>query len=186
MNEEEDKISQKILTIKEDIETKERTIEQLKNFFNNVTDYSEINELEREYLISAVERKIRIEFPEKAKKILGGKSEKAKELLEEFFGLLKEEFDWSKNKVGSRVKVGGDMISGRQYVNWYISYKNRNKTQTHLSYNQKTPKDDPFLQVSYGESGDAEENETKTFRVELKEDALNLYKSFLSKTIIKE
>ena len=37
MNEEEDKISQKILTIKEDIETKERTIEQLRNFFNNVT-----------------------------------------------------------------------------------------------------------------------------------------------------
>ena len=186
MNEEEDKISQKILTLKEDIETKERTIEQLRNFFNNVNDSSEINELEREYLISAVERKIRIEFPEKAKKILGGKSEKAKELLEEFFGLLKEEFDWSKNKVGSRVKVGGDMISGRQYVNWYISYKNKNKTQTHLSYNQKTPKDDPFLQVSYGESGDAKENETKTFRVELKEDALNLYKSFLSKTIIKE
>ena len=78
------------------------------------------------------------------------------------------------------------MISGRQYVNWYISYKNKNKTQTHLSYNQTTPKDDPFLQVSYGESGNAEENETKTFRVELKEDALNLYKSFLSKTIIKE
>ena len=155
MNEEEDKISQKILTIKEDIETKERTIEQLKNFFNNVTDYSGINDLEREYLISAVERKIRIEFPEKAKTILGGKSEKAKELLEEFFGLLKEEFDWSKNKVGSRVKVGGDMISGRQYVNWYISYKNKNKTQTHLSYNQTTPKDDPFLQVSYGESGNA-------------------------------
>jgi hypothetical protein len=186
MNEEEDKISQKILTIKEDIETKERTIEQLRNFFNNVNDSSEINELERECLISAVERKIRIEFPEKAKKILGDKSEKAKELLEEFFGLLKEEFDWSKNKVGSRVKVGGDMISGRQYVNWYISYKNKNKTQTHLSYNQKTPKDDPFLQVSYGGSGDAKENETKTFRVELKEDALNLYKSFLSKTIIKE
>ena len=186
MNEEEDKISQKILTIKEDIETKERTIEQLRNFFNNVNDSSEINELEREYLISAVERKIRIEFPEKAKTILGGKSEKAKELLEEFFGLLKEEFDWSKNKVGSRVKVGGDMISGRQYVNWYISYKNKNKTQTHLSYNQKTPKDDQFLQVSYGRSGNAKENETKTFRVELKEDALNLYKSFLSKTIIKE
>ena len=38
MNEEEDKISQKILTIKEDIETKERTIEQLRNFFNNVND----------------------------------------------------------------------------------------------------------------------------------------------------
>ena len=66
MNEEEDKISQKILTIKEDVETKERTIEQLRNFFNNVNDSSEINELEREYLISAVERKIRIEFPEKA------------------------------------------------------------------------------------------------------------------------
>ena len=55
---------QKILTIKEGIETKERTIEQLRNFFNNVNDSSEINELEREYLISAVERKIRIEFPE--------------------------------------------------------------------------------------------------------------------------
>ena len=47
MNEEVDKISQKIHTIKEDIETKERTIEQLRNFFNNVNDSSEINDLER-------------------------------------------------------------------------------------------------------------------------------------------
>ena len=54
MNKEENKISQYINSIKEDIETKERTIQQLKNFYNNIDNNSNINDLEKEYLISAV------------------------------------------------------------------------------------------------------------------------------------
>ena len=57
----------------------------------------------REYLIHSVEKKIRLKFPYKAKKILGGKSAKAQELLEEIFKSLKQEFDWSKNIVGNKV-----------------------------------------------------------------------------------
>ena len=184
--EELNKKSQLLNKVKERIENDDLSITQLKNYFNNIMDYPQITDLEREQLINIVEKKIRIKFPKQATTILGGKSEKAKELLEEFFSLLKDEFDWSKNKVGSRVKVGGDMISGRQHVNWYISYKNENNILTGISYNQKTPKDDPFLEVfCYKVGKDYEkEKEAKTFRVELKEDALNLYKSFLSKTIL--
>ena len=186
MNKEENKISQYINSIKEDIETKERTIQQLKNFYNNIDNNSNINDLEKEYLISAVEKKIRVNFPKSAKKILGGKSEKAKELLEDVFNKLKDEFDWSKNKVGSRVKVGGDMIAGRQHVCWYISYKNDLSISTGFVYRQLTPTEDPFIEVYLRKVGKEFEKdaEIKKFRVELKEDALDLYKSFLSKTIL--
>ena len=88
MNEEEDKISEKIIKLKEDIETKDRSIEQLKNFYSNISNSWNISDLEKEYLTDAVEKKIRVDFPKSAKKILGGKSEKAKELLEEVIFLI--------------------------------------------------------------------------------------------------
>ena len=58
----------------------------------------------------------------------------SKILLEEVFNQLKKEFDWSKNKIGTRVKVGGDMIAGRQFVVWYISYKNEDGINTGFIY----------------------------------------------------
>ena len=67
------------------------------NYFNNIMDYPQITDLEREQLINIVEKKIRIKFPKQATTILGGKSEKAKELLEEFLSLLKNEFNGTKN-----------------------------------------------------------------------------------------
>ena len=186
MSEEEKNISNHIYNLAKDIENKDRTIQQLKNFYTNISNSCNISDLEKEYLISALEKKIRVNFPKIAKKILGGKSEKAKELLEDVFNKLKDEFDWSKNKVGSRVKVGGDMIAGRQHVCWYISYKNDLGISTGFVYRQLTPTEDPFIEVYLRKVGKEFEKdaEIKKFRVELKEDALDLYKSFLSKTIL--
>ena len=85
----------------------------------NIKNYAGISEYEREYLVDAVEKKIRVKFPNKAKKILGGKSAKAQELLDEVYKNLTQEFDWSNNNVGNKVKVGGSMISGKEFVCWY-------------------------------------------------------------------
>ena len=179
-------ISQRVQKALNYIETKEPSKTELINFFNQVNKDEKITDHEREILIEAVEKQMRIKFPKSAKKILGGKSAKAQELLEEIFDLLKKEFDWSKNKVKSKVKVGGKMISGEWFVDWYISYKNNDDYSTGFGYIQKKPEEDPFLSINYGRVGKKYENETKeekNFPVELKDDALNLYRNFLTKTI---
>ena len=168
------------------IETKELSKTELINFFNNINNSTKITDYEREVLTEAVEKKMRVKFPKSAKTILGGKNAKAQELLEEIFNVLKKEFDWSNNKVKTKVKVGGKMISGEWFVDWYISYKNSDGYSTGFTYIQKKPEEDPFLLVNYERVGKKYENETKeekSFPVELKGDALNLYKNFLSKTI---
>ena len=168
------------------IETKELSKTELINFFNNINNSTKITDYEREVLTEAVEKKMRVKFPKSAKAILGGKSAKAQELLEEIFSVLKKEFDWSNNKVKTKVKVGGKMISGEWFVDWYISYKNNDDYSTGFGYIQKKPEEDPFLSIHYGRVGKKYENETKeekNFPVELKDDALNLYRNFLTKTI---
>ena len=180
-----EKISwEKIYQIKRSIE-KQDNIKSLKNFYENINNSSDINDAQKEYLTNEVEKKIRIKFPKSAKKILGGKSGKAQELLEEVFNNLKKEFDWSKNCVGSRVKVSGRMISGKEYIGWYISYKNDEGYSSGFGYRQKKADDDPYLEIDYRKVGKEHEKniEVKIFPVELKEDALNLYRSLLSKVI---
>ena len=78
------KISEKVLKVEQSIE-KEDKIKVLQSWYDNIKNYAGISDYEREYLVDAVEKKIRVKFPNKAKKILGGKSSKAKELLD---GLL--------------------------------------------------------------------------------------------------
>ena len=106
------KITEKVLKIKGIVENKEYKIKELQNFYNNINNSKEISEYEKEFLTEIVEKKIRVEFPSKAKKILGGKSEKAKGLLEELMVDLLKEFDWSNNNVGN----GG-------YVAWPLDLK---------------------------------------------------------------
>ena len=175
---------EKIYQIKGKIE-KLDDIKSLKNFFENINNSSEINDVQKEYLTNEVEKKIRVKFPKNAKKILGGKSAKAQELLEEVFSALEKEFDWSENCVGSKVKVSGRMISGKEYIGWYISYKNEEGYSTGFGYRQKTPEENPYLEIDYRKVGKEYEKdrEVKLFPVELKDEALNLYRNFLSKTI---
>ena len=179
------KISEKVLKVEKSIE-KEDKIKVLQSWYDNIKNYVGITEYEREYLVDAVEKKIRVKFPNKAKKILGGKSAKAQELLDEVYKNLTQEFDWSNNNVGNKVKVGGSMISGKEFVCWYISYKNDEGYSTGLHYRQKTAEDDPYLDVDYRRVGKEYENdrEVKIFPVQLKDEAVNLFRENLKKTII--
>ena len=178
------KISEKVSKVEQSIE-KEDKIKVLQSWYDNIKNYAGISEYEREYLVDAVEKKIRVKFPNKAKKILGGKSAKAQELLDEVYKTLTQEFDWSNNNVGNKVKVGGSMISGKEFVCWYISYKNDEGYSTGLHYRQKTAEDDPYLDVDYRRVGKEYENdrEVKIFPVQLKDEAVNLFKEYLRKII---
>ena len=70
---ENSKISEKVLQVEQSIE-KEDKIKVLQSWYDNIKNYAGISEYEREYLVETVEKKIRVKFPNKAKKILGGKS----------------------------------------------------------------------------------------------------------------
>ena len=85
-----------------------------------------------------------------------------------------------------RSKVGGSMISGKEFVCWYISYKNDNGYSTGLHYRQKTAEDDPYLDVDYRRVGKdfEKDREVKIFPIQLKDEAVNLFKEYLKKTII--
>ena len=178
------KISEKVLKVEKSIE-KEDKIKVLQSWYENIKNYAGISDYEREYLVDAVEKKIRVKFPNKAKKILGGKSSKAKELLDEVFKSLTQEFDWANNNVGNKVKVGGSMISGKEFVCWYISYKNDEGYSTGLHYRQKTAEDDPYLDVDYRRVGKdyEKDREIKIFPIQLKDEAVNLFREYLTKTI---
>ena len=167
------------------IENRELSKEELINFFNNTNENSDIDDAEREALVNAVEKKMRIKFPNVAKKVLGSKSKKAKDLLTEIFNELKNNYDWSKNKVGSHVKVGGSMISGKEYVCWYLSYKNEHNYNSGFHFRQKNPESAPYLEVDLRKVGQESDNtrEVKIFPVELKDDAVLLFKKHLDKII---
>ena len=89
--------------------------------------------------------------------------------------------------IDTKVKNGGDMIGGRQYICMYISYKNELGVNTGFLYRQLTPESEPFIEVhkrqvrkKNEESGMIEE---KVFTIEAEDEAVSLYKKFLSEVI---
>ncbi len=135
---------QKVLNL---IKNKEMNDLQYFNLYQNTLNYEDITDYEREILTEKLVSILRVKFPKKSRKILGNKSTAAQELLEEILTEIKKEFNFDKNKVGSHVKVGGSMISGKEFVCWYISYKNSKGISCGLGYHQQTANDLPYLEV---------------------------------------
>jgi len=179
-------ISEKVLKLKSIIESKRDTwtLKEFQNFYHNVDVNKDINDNEKELLAKTCAQIIEEKFPKRqSKKILGDKGVEGKELMEKINDIVTKEFDWSNNDVETKVKNGGDMISGRSAVCYYISYKGKkNKINSGFHYRQKTVASDPYLEVDFRKVG-TEENESKTFPVALRDEALDLYRSYLSKII---
>ena len=179
-------ISDKILKLKKIIESKRDTwtLTEFQNFYHNVNINKDINDNERELLEKTCGQIIEERFPKRqSKKILGDKGVEGRELMEEINNILTEEFDWSNNDVDTRVKIGGDMISGRSSVCYYISYKNKkSKINSGFHYRQKTVGSDPYLEVDFRDLG-KNKKESEIFPVALRDEALTLYKSYLAKII---
>lgn len=186
------KISDKIQKILDNISVQERTHEQLKNMYNNISSSKDINDYEKEALIEVVTKKIRIDFPAKAKKMLGSKDEQARILLEEIYATLNEEFDLSNpeiNDVKPGIKVGGDMISGRRYVCRYFSFKTKDtKVNMGFQYNQETVEDEPLLQIYEREVGKGDEGkfEEQSFKIDETSSAIEAYKVYLKRNNVKK
>lgn len=80
------------------------------------------------------------------------------------------------------------MISGKEFVCWYISYKNDDRYSTGLHYRQKTAEDDLYLDIDYWRVGKdfEKDRKVKIFPVQLKDKAVNLFREYLKKTIIQK
>ena len=181
----DEQISIKVKKILEDIENKDRTYDQLRNFYQNIHDSEIITEYERENLIEVVEKKIKINFPAKAKKQFGSKDEEAVIVLQEIYSKLDEEFDLSnkeKNAVKSGVKVGGDMISGKKYVCRYFSFKTKEtKVNIGFAYNQDTVEDEPYFWIQERHVGQDITPQEQNFKIHEQDKAIEAYKVYLKR-----
>ena len=179
----DEQISPKIQKILDDIENKERTYDQLRNFYQNIHDSDVITEYERENLIEVVEKKIKVNFPAKAKKQFGSKDAEAVIVLQEIYAKLDAEFDLSnneKNAVKSGVKVGGDMISGKKYVCRYFSFKTKQtKVNIGFAYNQDTVDGEPYYWIQERHVGQDVAPQEQNFKIHEQDQAIEAYKVYL-------
>ena len=165
-------ISTKVLRVLEFIEKKDVQYGELINLYNNATKNKLITEIERELVTHRLEAVMMKSFPKESIKVLrgGNKNDKPVEILEEIYHTIETKFYLSENLHKNGVKVGGSMIGGRQYIAWYISYKNTTNRGASISYRQDTPEDDPRLEVSIYQGSlnpDTQmENEIQTFPIE--------------------
>lgn len=178
-------LSTRVLRDLEEIEDERFEYDKLLHLYNNLTVTKLITEIEREFLTQRIETVIRTSFPKQYGRVygrvLGNKNEKPLEVLEQIRYIADWHFDLSDNLHKNGVKVGGSMIGGREYIAWYISYKNRQGWGTSLAYRQTTPEDDPRLEVRlYQVGSDGEHDDKYEFRVEEWEKAKVEYMSCLT------
>jgi hypothetical protein len=141
-------ISEQVRKVLGDIDTQPYTYQQLTNLYTNATNHTGITDIEREILTQKVEVSMRTKFPRESSKLLGSINDKPVEILEVVYRKIIEEFDLSRNHHKNGVKIGGSKIGGRQYIAWYVSYKNDEKWGSSISYRQDTPETEPRIEVS--------------------------------------
>lgn len=124
------------------IESGEKTQKQLFALYENTMRYEGISEEDRERIITALEKQLRVKFPAAAKKIFGAKDFGAREILERIFSVAEKEFDLSKNTLKNGVKTGGLMISGQHHIDVYLSYKNSSGEAASLTMSQENIDDE--------------------------------------------
>ena len=170
------------------IESKEFTQKELVVFFKNVVNDTRVSEEEREIIIEALSIKIKANAPRLAKKMFGPKDTAGREFLQTIYDIFEQVggYDFSQNCVGKGVKTGGDMISGKAYVDLYFSYKNKDKWHAGISYNQKTAKDEPKFIVKIYQGGESNlvGKEWNEFDMADEEKAVMLFKGYLDRIII--
>ncbi len=179
---EETQISKIVQQVLDRINKGEMSYKEYISLYNNVQEYEKITDYEKEILTEKLVGILRIKYPRQSAKIFGNKSVAAQVLLEEFLAEIKKEFNWKSNKVKPYVKPGGSMIGGREFVCWYISYKNSNNWTCGLAYIQKTPEEHPYLELKKREVKKNSEFEplTKKYILQNKQDAFKDFKIHLS------
>lgn len=127
---------------------------KLINFYNNTSAHKDITEYEREVLLEVIEGKLREIAPAAATRALGrNKDADARIYLDGIYQQTLDQFDLSGNRVKNGVKTGGGMISGRKFVDVYISYKNEAGWHTLLRWFQDSASSQRYLETFLYQTG---------------------------------
>tara|TARA_B100000963_G_C22600895_1_gene660178 strand:- start:240 stop:821 length:582 start_codon:yes stop_codon:yes gene_type:complete len=163
-------ISENVKRILHLIQNKNYNKKALHTFYENINnehDKDKITDNEFEILIQELEKRVRQTQPKLSKILFGPKDEPVRKLLEEFLSELKNNFDFSKNNVGSHVKTGGNMINGTRYIDVYISYKNDKKWHCSFAYLQDYIDTDPYLRTRKYQGGMSNKDSLSENRYEI-------------------
>lgn len=181
----ENVISPKVQNVLNLIEQKEMEWHEYVHLYENASNYEYITDYERELILDNLIVILRTKFPKKSSKILGNKSTDALELLGGFLNIFIKEFNLENNRVGNHVKAGGSMISGEEFICWYLSYKNNWGWSCGIGYHQKSPNDLPYLEVVKKEikKNSSFEPKVKLYQLSEKEVAFQKYRNYLNEII---
>lgn len=80
---------------------------------------------QREELVEAITTQMRKAYPAVANKKFGLPNQDIRQKLEEYLSDLCSRFDFFADGHKTKVRVGGDVITGETHVNDYISYRNQ-------------------------------------------------------------
>ncbi len=171
-------IAEKIVGV---IEKGEQTKTQLVNQYNNVVASDKISEEEREVIVAALEKQLKLRFPAAAKKIFGARDAQARDLLSEIDANISEDFDLSGNILKNGVKSGGEMIAGRWHIDVYLSYKNQHGYGASIGLRQVNIDDELLACATYNKTGGKEAGEIERLEagLERKDEIISKYKEFL-------
>lgn len=158
---------------------------QLINLYNNACSKPDIDEVEKESLIEAIEKNTRLRFPRAAKRIFGAKESVASQKLESLYIKLSKKYDLTHNRLKNGVKVGGRMISGEYYIDVYVSYKNFENQGAAIALTQANI--DAELEVTVTRYSTHNENsgeiEKRTDTMDAFESCAKIYDDYLAEII---
>jgi hypothetical protein len=150
----------------------------------NVSKNQVLSEVEKSFLLEEIKKHMQAQDIRRANKIYGTKEAVAKADLQAIYDELSKRYDFDKSIVKQGVKIGGDMIAGRVFVDVYFSFKNEEKWHIIFARSQNTVKDEQVYKVAIYWSGrdDLSLKET-SFKLTEKAQAINLFEKHLVQLI---
>lgn len=162
-------IEHALRNLEEDKLTEKQLLSLLSNAmrFNNTT------------LVEKIKLKLRIKHPRAANKVFGTREKDASAKLEDTYTKIAEKHKLSGNHVKNKVKAGGPMKSGVQYICLYISYKNKEGQSCALILNQETVDSELYCMVKEYLVGDDSQTKETRYDMGQYEEAVQHYISLL-------
>ena len=157
----------------------------LQQLYTNVHNSSKYTDEDKDLVIKTIESKMRSDQTRAANKIFGPKDAEGREFLKSLLEELENEYDLTNSKLEVRIKVGGSMITGENYVDVYFDYKNDQNWKIGLGYIIQSSGDSPILRLIKFQTNTQSQQEIIEYSLKDYLDAFNLYKSWLRELLEK-
>lgn len=150
----------------------------------NICKNKYLSEAEKDLLLRQIKKHMQAQDLRRANKIYGTKEAVAKADLQAIYDEISKRYDFDKSIVKQGVKIGGDMIAGRVFVDVYFSFKNEERWHTTFGRLQKTVEDEQFYKVVIYQFGrDDPSLQETSFELTEKTQAIALFEGYLERLI---